>query len=207
MARVGGRHAGRRRRRLDGLRRRADARGAAHAHPGAAACQSQQHIEPLVERHLRALGVARIERGTALAAVAQAPDGIRATLRDADGAVRTVHADYLVGADGIRSTVREQLRIPASPPAYSGHRVVVQFRAPELWELLATGASCSTSWTTPRGPGTLIPSGRDDRWVYVRVWDPAGEELASYGPDRARGSSGCPPGSRRSSPASTPSRP
>ncbi len=160
--------------------------GLAMLTPAPPACQSQQHLEPLIEAHLRALGVARVERGTALETVAQAPDGIRAAVRDADGAVRTVHADYLVGADGIRSTVREQLRIPASPPAHSGDRIGVGFRAPELWELLGDRGFVLYVLDHPEGPGTLIPSGRDDRWVYVRVWDPESEELASYGPERVR---------------------
>jgi 2-polyprenyl-6-methoxyphenol hydroxylase-like FAD-dependent oxidoreductase len=153
--------------------------------PAPPACQSQQHVEPLLEVHLRALGVARVERGTTLEAVVEAPDGIRATVRDAAGAVRTVGAEYLVGADGIRGTVREQLGIPASPPEHSGERIGVQFRAPELWTLLGDRRFALYVADHPEGPGTLIPTGRDDRWVYVREWDPTREALASYSPERA----------------------
>jgi putative polyketide hydroxylase len=153
--------------------------------PAPPACQGQQDVEPLLEANLRALGVARIERGTALEAVVQAPDGVRATVRDAAGAVRTVRAEYLVGADGIRSTVREQLGIPASPPEHSGDRIGVHFRAPELWGLLGDRRFVLYVADHPEGPGTLIPAGRGDRWVYVREWDPAREDLATYSPERA----------------------
>jgi putative polyketide hydroxylase len=152
--------------------------------PAEPVCQGQQYVEPLLEAHLRTLGAARIERGTALETVVDAPDGIRATLRDAAGAVRTVRADYLVGADGIRSTVREQLGIPTSPPEHSGDRLAVHFRAPELWALLGDRGFVLYVADHPEGPGTLIPCGRDDRWVYVREWDPAREELAAYSPER-----------------------
>ena len=153
--------------------------------PAPPACQSQQHVEGLLEAHLRDLGAARVERGTALESAVQRPDGIRVTVRDAAGAVRTVHAEYLVGADGIRSTVRRQLGIPASRPEHSGDRIAVRFRAPELWALLGERRFLLYVAEHPEGPGTLIPDGRDDRWVYVRVWDPTREELASYSPERA----------------------
>jgi len=153
--------------------------------PAPPACQSQQHIEPLLETHLRDLRVARIERGTVLESAVQDADGIRVTVRDAEGAARTVRAEYLVGADGIRSTVRRELGIPASPPDHSGHRIGVQFRAPELWALLGDRRFVLYVSDHPEGAGTLIPSGRDDRWVYVRVWDPAQEDLASYSEERA----------------------
>jgi 2-polyprenyl-6-methoxyphenol hydroxylase-like FAD-dependent oxidoreductase len=152
--------------------------------PAPPACQGQQHVEPLLERHLRALGAGRVERGTALEAVVQAPDGVRATVRDAAGAVRTVHADFLVAADGSRSALREQLGIPASAPEHSGDRIAAYFRAPELWRLLGDRGHVLYVAAHPEGPATLIPAGRDDQWVYVREWDPAREELSSYSRDR-----------------------
>jgi 2-polyprenyl-6-methoxyphenol hydroxylase-like FAD-dependent oxidoreductase len=153
--------------------------------PAPPACQGQQHVEPLLERHLRALGVARVERATALETVVQGPDGVRATVRDAAGAVRTVHADYLVAADGSRSALREHLGIPASAPEHSGERVAVYFRAPELWRLIGDRGFVLYLADHPEGPGTLIPAGGDDWWVYVREWDPGAEELSSYGRRRA----------------------
>jgi 2-polyprenyl-6-methoxyphenol hydroxylase-like FAD-dependent oxidoreductase len=49
----------------------------------------------------------RVIRPKALASVTQDPDGATAVFTDGD----TVHARYLVGADGIHSTVRQQIRV------------------------------------------------------------------------------------------------
>ncbi len=154
--------------------------------PAPPACQSQQHVESLLEAQLTGFGVARLERGTTLLGVAEEAGGVRATLRDAAGGVRDVRAQYLIGADGIRSTVRDAVGIRASDPEHSGDRIGVRFRAPELWALLGDRGFLLYVLDHPEGPGTFIPSGRDDQWVYVREWDPSREELASYTPERVR---------------------
>lgn len=73
--------------------------------------------QPLGEATLRA-GLERfphveLRLGVELLEIAQDADGVRATLRDAAGAVSTIRAQYLVGCDGGRSTVREGfLKLP-----------------------------------------------------------------------------------------------
>ena len=69
--------------------------------------------QPLGERVLRR-GAARfphvtLQTGVELTAIAQDGQGVDATLRQSDGSTMRVRAQYLVGADGGRSTVREGL--------------------------------------------------------------------------------------------------
>lgn len=69
--------------------------------------------QPDMERALRA-EVARHDSvktclGVELLALAQDRDGVEATLRQADGRALTVHAKYLVGADGASSLVRKAI--------------------------------------------------------------------------------------------------
>ncbi len=67
------------------------------------------HERVLIER-LETLGVT-VERRTELVRFDQEGDGVRATLRRADGAEETCAASYLAGCDGAHSTVREALAI------------------------------------------------------------------------------------------------
>lgn len=68
----------------------------------------QDAHEQLLIEHLEALGVT-VERQTELLHFDQSQDGVRATLKQADGAEITCRAAYLAGCDGARSVVRNVL--------------------------------------------------------------------------------------------------
>ncbi|MFF4934216.1 FAD-dependent monooxygenase [Streptomyces griseofuscus] len=83
----------------------------------------QDELERLFERRARAAG-ARILRGYRATEVRQDPGGVHVTAEGPNGRV-TCAADYLVGADGARSLVREQTGItsrtyPATVSAMAG---------------------------------------------------------------------------------------
>ncbi len=72
--------------------------------------------QPLSEKTLRK-GLERyphvtLELGQELESLDQDATGVTAVIKDLDGNRRTVRADYLVGSDGARSTVRELLKVP-----------------------------------------------------------------------------------------------
>jgi putative polyketide hydroxylase len=54
--------------------------------PTGAACVPQDHLEPVLLRHLRALATSRVELGTELVGIDSGPGGVRAVLRDVAGA-------------------------------------------------------------------------------------------------------------------------
>ena len=152
--------------------------------PTAPACVPQSHLEPVMLRHLHSLGHARVEIGTELTAVDSRPDGVRAVLRDLDsGESRVVHARYLVAADGVYSRTRAALGISTHGPGHFADRVGAQFRAP-LWELLGDHRYGIYPVTTPESPGTFLPAGPGDRWIFACEWDPEHEELADYTEER-----------------------
>ena len=64
-------------------------------------------------------------------------------------------------------------------------RIVFQFRAP-LWDLVGADRYVLYSITHPQVVGSLLPAGRDDRWLYGVAWDPARERLTDYTDDRVR---------------------
>jgi 2-polyprenyl-6-methoxyphenol hydroxylase-like FAD-dependent oxidoreductase len=71
----------------------------------------QYHTERLLLERARALG-AEIVTGAEATGVRQDPAGVDVDVRTRDGAVHTRRADYLVGTDGVRSTVRHALGLP-----------------------------------------------------------------------------------------------
>ncbi|WP_329485215.1 FAD-dependent monooxygenase [Kitasatospora sp. NBC_01246] len=71
----------------------------------------QWRTQEILHTRLRELGGEAVF-GTALTDLTQDDDGVTARLTGPDGAPRTVTADYLVAADGGRSTVRRAVGIP-----------------------------------------------------------------------------------------------
>ncbi|MBV9449751.1 MAG: FAD-dependent monooxygenase [Streptosporangiaceae bacterium] len=78
---------------------------------------SQTETEDILERHLASLG-GKIEREVTLTGLRQETDGVDATVRHADGNEELIRVRYLVGADGIRSTVRHLLEVPFAGESY-----------------------------------------------------------------------------------------
>ena len=133
--------------------------------PTAPACVPQDHLERVLLDHLRSLGPARVELGTALAGLENGPDHVRVTLRDAAGRSRVVTAGYVVAADGARSTARAALGIPmrGSQDLLAG--VTALIRAP-LWEVLGEHRYGIYATTHPGAGGVFLPAGPGDRWGF-----------------------------------------
>jgi putative polyketide hydroxylase len=73
----------------------------AAASPTTPAAVPQDHLEPVVLRHLEGLGLTEVRFDAELVALDQDADGVTVVLREsATGATQTVRAGYLVGADG-----------------------------------------------------------------------------------------------------------
>lgn len=165
---------------LVGYPTRAEAALVSPTHP---ACVPQDHLEPLLLRHLASLGVARVERGVELVDARSTPDGVDATLRDAAGAVRTVRARHLIGADGAHSATRRALGIGMTGPEGLGERVGVHLRAP-LWPLVGPHRHGIYDVSRPGAGGAFLPAGRHDRWIYGYPFDPAHTTPADHAPER-----------------------
>lgn len=85
----------------------------------------QHHTESLLEAHFESMGEPVVRPAT-LISFDQDPLGIRANLETADGA-GSVTARWLIGCDGHRSGVREQLGIEWTGSAYADHFVMGDF--------------------------------------------------------------------------------
>jgi putative polyketide hydroxylase len=138
---------------------------AAVVSPSAPGTVPQDWLEAVLRRHLGSLSSARLELGTGLVDIDNAPDQVCATLRDRTGGQRAVRARYLVAADGAHSPVRHLLGVEMHERAGAYAGVQVVFRAP-LWRVLGSRRYGLYVVTNPAAPGLFLPAGRDDRWVY-----------------------------------------
>ena len=92
-------------------------------------CCPQDRLEPVLLEHLRTLG-GEVRFGVELIDLVDHGTGITATLRDrATGALSTVRARFVVGADGTRSAVRGMAGIPVERLGEAGEFVYLLFTA------------------------------------------------------------------------------
>lgn len=87
----------------------------------------QSRTEELLEKSALDAG-AEIERGAEVTGVQQGPDAVRVEITGADEVTRTEQADFLVGCDGVRSTVRQKVGIPF--PGRNYHQSLMIVDAP-----------------------------------------------------------------------------
>jgi 2-polyprenyl-6-methoxyphenol hydroxylase-like FAD-dependent oxidoreductase len=96
---------------------------------------SQPSLEKILRRQAKKAG-AHVMEGCEVVDVAQESDGITATVRILDtGAERRLRAQYLVGADGAHSKVREALGIPLDGRGVFSNSITIYFTA-DLWPYL-----------------------------------------------------------------------
>ncbi|CAL9500397.1 FAD-dependent monooxygenase [Streptomyces sp. enrichment culture] len=122
----------------------------------------QYEVEALLERRARAAGV-EFRHETALRALRQDADGVTAELAPADGGVLRLRARYLVGTDGVRSTVRQQVGLP-----FPGRSVIrslvladVRLSEPPREVPMADGTGDAFAFLAPFGDG----------WYRMIGWD------------------------------------
>jgi putative polyketide hydroxylase len=157
------------------------------ASPTTPAAVPQDHLEPVLLRHLERSGLTEVRFGTELVAFDQDADGVTVVLREpATGACRTVRAGHLVGADGAHSRARSLLGIAMEGPDHLNEQLTVLFEAP-LAGVVGDRRHGIYFIQHPEAAGVLVPNGAGDRWLYGRQWAPDRERLADYTDERLTG--------------------
>jgi putative polyketide hydroxylase len=129
--------------------------------PTTPACVAQDEVEPLLLEHLLAAN-APVALGAEVTGILLTGDGVHATVRDVrTGAAATVHARYVVAADGARSTLRRALGIPMIGPENLMEGYTTLFHAP-LWDVVGDRRHIVYSVDG----GTFLPTGPSDRWLF-----------------------------------------
>lgn len=152
--------------------------------PTAPACCPQDHLEPVLLRHLLDRG-GRVLFGTELVDFAMDATGVTARLRDrVTGHDKVVRAGYLVGADGPRSGVRKALGIPVEDLGTIGDFVAVTFRA-DLTRRFTHDPGALNAVTVDGSEALFVPTSTDDRWIFAQEWHPEqGQSIEEWTPQR-----------------------
>jgi 2-polyprenyl-6-methoxyphenol hydroxylase-like FAD-dependent oxidoreductase len=154
--------------------------------PAAQYCP-QSSLEPILLADARKHD-GEVRYGTELMSIEQHESGVTAVLRDVDSQQsQTVHADYLVAADGVHSPIRQMLGVTTaghgSLPIYV---VFFYFRGPWRAFVPELGDGDCVQVENPSVQGIFLPV-VDDRGMFITTYFPAkGETAAQFTPQRCR---------------------
>jgi putative polyketide hydroxylase len=154
--------------------------------PAAQYCP-QSRLEPILLAYARNHR-GEVRYGTEVVSIEQDESGVTAVLGDVDsGASQTVHADYLVAADGVHSRTRQILGITTA-----GHGalpicvVFVYFRGGWRAFVPELGDGDGVQVENPSVQGIFVPA-VGDRGMFITTYFPAdGETAAQFTPQRCR---------------------
>lgn len=128
----------------------------------------QYTVESVLRDCAASLPTVTLRHGCRLEDLEQSADGVRGELVDvASGERSTVTAQYLVGADGARSKVREKLGIALEGQYGFGRNVNVIFRAPGLAGHLASNPAIMYWLINGDTPAVVGPMDKGDTWFCV----------------------------------------
>jgi putative polyketide hydroxylase len=134
----------------------------------------QSSLEPMLLAETRRRG-SEVRYATELSSFEQDAAGVTAVLRDLDsGEEQTVRADFLIGADGVRSKIRESLGVTTSGyGALPIFVVFIYFRAP--WKRFVPHLM--------EGDGVQVKN-PDVDGIFLEAKDDLGMFITTYFPDK-----------------------
>lgn len=153
---------------------------AARVSPTRARWVPQDHHEPILLEYLRTLPSAVTRFDCQLVDLRQTEVGVQAQLEDRhSGAVDVLHAQYVIAADGARSTVRESVGLSLIGPDDLAEFHRVEFVAP-LDAIVGDRRYGLYVITDPSVAGVFAPRGLGDRWGLSREWHPGQPRLEEH---------------------------
>ena len=139
---------------------------------------AQYALEEVLRAHVQTLPCVELRFQSELTELVQCANGVSATLSDLrSGTAETLTADYLVGADGARSRVRESLGIAMHGVRALSRNYNIVFRAPGLAQAHRQGRAIMYWHVNPDAPCLMGPMDRDDVWFCMPTKLPEGGKL------------------------------
>jgi 2-polyprenyl-6-methoxyphenol hydroxylase-like FAD-dependent oxidoreductase len=128
----------------------------------------QYTVEEVMREHAQSLPGVEIRFNCELKGFEQDAQQVTAHLRDVNtGAESTVHADFLVGADGARSAVRELIGAQMKGHYGLSRNYNVVFKAPGLAAAHKHGPAIMYWQVNPDVPSLIGPMDRGDKWFFM----------------------------------------
>lgn len=127
--------------------------------------QAPQYVlEEVLREAVAGLEACELVLGSRVVAVEQDDDVVTATVEHGSGEREVVTADYLIGCDGPRSLVREQIG-----SRYLGEQALrpnfgMVFESPGLWKHVRHGPAVQYWIINPSAPALVGPLDRQDTW-------------------------------------------
>lgn len=139
----------------------------------------QYKLEEVLRTHVASLPLVTVEFGQEYLSFEQDDDRVQIGVRDtATGAVRTLSAHYLVGADGARSIVRDQIGAKMIGTYGLSRNYNTIFRAPGLAEAHAHGPGIMYWQINAEVPSLIGPMDQSDLWYFMPTMVPEGKKLS-----------------------------
>lgn len=144
---------------------------------------AQDELEPILATAAQTAG-AEFRFNTDYITLSQDADGVTVTVKDrSTDTVRTIHADYVLAADGVYSPVREVLHIPRIERNVQGYYVNIYFRA-DLSALVQDRWFGICFVENPNVNGLFLAVNNTDRWLFNAEYHPdKGESPADFTPE------------------------
>jgi 2-polyprenyl-6-methoxyphenol hydroxylase-like FAD-dependent oxidoreductase len=139
----------------------------------------QYKLEAVLLEHIRTLPSVSVMFGAELIDITQGEQEVRARVRTVNtGAEQIITAHYLVGADGGRSTVRQQIGVKMTGTHGLSRNNMTIFEAPGLAEAQRHGPAIQVWQLNQEMPSFIGPMDVDDRWFFVPTGIPADVQLS-----------------------------
>ncbi|WP_206243664.1 FAD-dependent monooxygenase [Novosphingobium terrae] len=128
----------------------------------------QYKLEAVMRAHAATLPDVTLAFGQEYLGFEQDADGVRLRIRDvARGEERAITADYLIGADGARSSVREHMGATMQGTHGLSRNYNTIFRAPGLAQAHGHGPGIMFWQLNSEVPSLIGPMDDDDRWFFM----------------------------------------
>ena len=138
----------------------------------------QYALEEVLRAHAQSLPGVEIRFNCELVSYQQDADGVRARVNDlARSSEFEVASDYLVGADGARSTVRKLIGAEMTGVHGLSRNYNIIFRAPGLAAAHQHGPAIMYWQINAEVPSIIGPMDRDDIWFFMPMQLPEGIQI------------------------------
>jgi 2-polyprenyl-6-methoxyphenol hydroxylase-like FAD-dependent oxidoreductase len=139
----------------------------------------QYVVEAVLRKRVEALPNVEILPVTTFLEASQDETGVRATLRDlASGEARIMHSDYLVGADGARSRVREAIGARMEGEHAFAHNFNLILRIPELEHSPPEPRAIMYWIVNSASPGVFSRLDKEGMWGFGITLPPGVRDMA-----------------------------